>query len=124
DLLEIVDDVEHAVVVVDTPGRGVRRVALRGHALVPVVERRRRVLHLDRLEPGTLARRLIEVAVDDDRAVQNSSIPRRNSRRPPRGTTTRPEASTWEVRRSAAGPWPISAPAAMTLHRSMTARHR
>ncbi len=94
DLLEVVADVEHAVLVVDAPGRRVRRVALRGHALVPVVERRRRVLHLHRLEPRILARRLVEVPVDDDRAVQNSSRPRRNSRRPPRGTTTRPEAST------------------------------
>ena len=95
DLLEVVDDVEHAVLLVDAAGRRVRRVALRGHPLVPVVLRRRRVLDLDRLEPGILPRRLVEVAVDDDRAVQNSSIPRRNSRRPPRGTTTRPEASTW-----------------------------
>ena len=94
DLLEVVDDVEHAVLLVDAPGRRVGRVALRGHPLVPVVIRRRRVLHLDRLEPGVLARGLVEVAVDDDRAVQNSSRPRRNSRRPPRGTTTRPEAST------------------------------
>ena len=94
DLLEVVDDVEHAVLLVDAAGRRVRRVALRGHPLVPVVLRRRRVLDLDRLEPGILPRRLVEVAVDDDRAVQNSSMPRRNSRRPPRGTTTRPEAST------------------------------
>ena len=95
DLLEVVDDVEDPVVLVDAPGRGVRRVALGGHPLVPVVVRRRRVLHLDRLEPGVLARRLVEVAVDDDRPDQNSSRPRRNSRRPPRGTTTSPDASTW-----------------------------
>src|SRR5207245_6201538 len=41
DLLEVVDDVEHAVLLVDAPGRRVRRVALRGHPLVPVVLRGR-----------------------------------------------------------------------------------
>jgi len=95
DLLEVVDDVEDLVVLVDASGRGVRRVALGGYPVVPVVVRGRRVLHFDRFEPGVLAGRLVEVAVDDDRAVQNSSRPRRNSRRPPRGTTTSPEASTW-----------------------------
>jgi hypothetical protein len=94
DLLEVVDDVEDAVLFVDAPGRGVRRVALGAHPLVPVVMRSRRVLDLDRFEPGILARRLVEVTVDDDRAVQNSSMPRKKSRRPPRGTTTSPEGST------------------------------
>ena len=95
DLLEVVDDVEDPVVLVDAPRGGVGRVALRGHPLVPVVVRRRRVLDFHRLEPGILARRLIEMAVDDDRAVHNSSRFFKNSRRPPRGTTTSPEASTW-----------------------------
>src|SRR5207247_5742130 len=83
------DDVEHAVLVVHAPRRGVRRVALGGHPLVPVVVRRGRVLHFHRLEPRVLARWLVEVPVNDDRAVLNSSRPLKNSRRPPRGTTTR-----------------------------------
>ena len=47
---------------------GVRAVALRGDALVPVVVRVRRVLRLHRLQPRVLARRLIEMAVDADEA--------------------------------------------------------
>src|SRR5207249_2542767 len=74
DLLEVVDDVEDAVVVVH-PARGrVGRVALRRDALVPVVERRRRVLDLDGLEPRILARRLVEVSVDGDEAARRHSV--------------------------------------------------
>jgi len=105
----------HTILPLDAPRRGVRRIALGGHPLVPVMERRRRVLDLHRVEPRVLARWLVEMPVDDDRAVQNSSRPRRNSRRPPRGTTTMPELSTWYWRRSAAGSWPISALAGMML---------
>ena len=47
------------------------RVALGGDALVPVVVRIGRVLDLDRLEPGVLARRLVEVPVDADEAVHS-----------------------------------------------------
>src|SRR5256712_5346766 len=122
DLLEVVDDVQDAVLLVHAPRRGVRRVALGGHPLVPVVERRRPILHLDGLEPGVLAGRLVEVAVDDDRAGQNSSRPLRNSRRPPRGTTTSPVRSTKNRRRSCAESMPISVSAGMMLKRSMIAR--
>ncbi len=66
--LVVVDDVDDAVVGVHPPGGCVGRVALGSDALVPVVVRGRAVLRLDRLEPGVLARRLVEVAVDDDRA--------------------------------------------------------
>jgi hypothetical protein len=64
DLLEVVDDVEDAVVVVHAPRRRVGRVTLRGDALVPVVVRRRRVLHLDRFQPRIFARRLVEMPVN------------------------------------------------------------
>ena len=37
DLLEVVDDVDDAVVLADPAGGGVRRVALRRHTLVPVM---------------------------------------------------------------------------------------
>ena len=99
DLLVVVDDVEDAIIGPDAPRGGVRRVALGGHALVPVVPRVGRGLGLDRLEPGVLAGRLVEVAVDGDELrldlAQKSSRPERNSRRPPRGITTSPEGSTW-----------------------------
>jgi len=48
---------------VEQPGRGVGPVALCGDALIPVVVWSGRVLHLDRVEPGVLARRLVEVPV-------------------------------------------------------------
>src|SRR5262245_58011731 len=125
DLLEVAHDVDDAVLVVDAAGRGVGRVALRGHPLVPVVVRPGAVLDLHGLQPGVLARGLVEVAVDDDRAAgrhHRSSRLRRKSRRPPRGTTTRPEASTWKRRRSAAVSSPISVSAGMMLKRSTMAR--
>ena len=62
----VVDDVEDAVLRVEDARRGVRRVALGGDALVPVVKRSRGVLDLDALQPGVLARRLVEVPVDCD----------------------------------------------------------
>jgi hypothetical protein len=63
---EVVHDVEDAILRVDPSRRRVRRVALGGDARVPVVKRRRRVLDLDALQPGTLARGLVEVPVDCD----------------------------------------------------------
>src|SRR5262249_59430186 len=75
DLLEVVDDVENAIGVVDTARGRVRRVALRRDALVPVVERRCRVLDLDGLEPRILARRLIEVSVDGNEAARRHASP-------------------------------------------------
>src|SRR5262249_23953350 len=124
DLLEVVHDVEDAVGAVDAAGRGVRRVALGRHPLVPVVIGGGRVLDLDRLQPRVLAGRLVEVPVDGDGAIehQNSWRARWTSRRPPRGITTRPDASMCQRRRSASGSTPISVPAATTLKRSMTER--
>ncbi len=48
---------------VEHPRRGVGPVALGGDALVPVVVRGGGVLHFHRVEPGILARRLVEVPV-------------------------------------------------------------
>src|SRR5256884_3038583 len=98
---------------------GIRDVAVTGvqTCALPIS-----ILHLDGLEPGVLAGRLVEVAVDDDRAGQNSSRPLRNSRRPPRGTTTSPVRSTKNRRRSCAESMPISVSAGMMLKRSMIAR--
>ena len=62
----VVDDAEDAVARIEDSRRRVRRVALGGDALVPVVIRVRRVLRLDRFQPRILARRLIEVAVNGD----------------------------------------------------------
>ena len=63
---EVVHDVEDAILRVDPSRRDVRRVALGGDARIPVVKRSRGVLDLDALQPGTLARRLVEVPVDCD----------------------------------------------------------
>ena len=45
---------------------GIRRVTLGGDALVPIVIRVGGVLQFDRFQPGILARRLIEMAVNAD----------------------------------------------------------
>ena len=124
DLLEVVDDVQDPIGAVDAAGRGVGRVALRRHPLVPVVIRRGGVLDLDRFQPWVLAGRLVEVPVDRNGTIghQGSSRPRRNSRRPPRGITTMPDPSTCQRRRSVSGSRPISLPAGTMLKRSTTAR--
>jgi len=64
----VVDDVRDAPGPVLDARCAVRRVALGGDALVPVVEGVRRVLNLDVLDPRVLARRLVEVAVQADEA--------------------------------------------------------
>ena len=63
---EVVRDVQDTVLRVDPAGGRVGRVALGGDARVPVVIGRGGVLRLDALEPGVLAGRLIEVAVNRD----------------------------------------------------------
>ena len=65
---KVVDDVRDPVARVHAARGRVRRVALRGDARVPVVVGGGGVLGLDALEPGTLAGRLVEVAVDRDEA--------------------------------------------------------
>ena len=54
--------------------RGHRAVALLLDPLVPVMRRRRGRLGLDLVEPGILARRLIEVPVDDDGAGERHFV--------------------------------------------------
>ena len=67
----VVDDVDDAPLGVLQPRGAVGAVALGGDALVPVVERRRGVLHLDFLDPGILARRLVEVSVQAHGALRH-----------------------------------------------------
>ncbi|MFO0635691.1 MAG: hypothetical protein U0168_22860 [Nannocystaceae bacterium] len=69
----VADDARDVALLVEDARRGVGAVALRGDALVPVVERIRRLLHLDGLEPRVLAWRLIEVTVDADVALAHGS---------------------------------------------------
>jgi hypothetical protein len=64
DALVVVDDADDPTAVVEDAGRGVGRIALGGHALVPVVCRRGGVLDLDHLQPRVLPGRLVEMAVD------------------------------------------------------------
>ena len=73
DLRVVVRDAHDPVLLVEDPRRRVGPVTLGRDALVPVVVRVGRVLQLDRLEPGVLPRRLVEVAVDADEAVSQSS---------------------------------------------------
>jgi hypothetical protein len=63
----VVDDPLDAAVGVADAREGVRAVALGVDALVPIVEGRGARLALDQLRPGVLARRLVEVAVNDQR---------------------------------------------------------
>ena len=65
----VVHDARDLVLVVDHARRAVGRVALRADALVPVVVGRGRVLRLDRLQPGILARRLVKVTVNANEAL-------------------------------------------------------
>ncbi len=64
----VVDDVCDAPLSALEPRRAVGAVALGGDALVPVVEGRGGVLRLDVLDPGVLARWLVEVAVKAHRS--------------------------------------------------------
>ncbi len=65
----VVGDAQDAVLAVDDACRAIRRIALRRDALIPVVVRRSGVLGLDGFEPRILARRLIKVSVNADKAV-------------------------------------------------------
>ena len=62
----VVDDADDLVLAVGDARGAVGGVALGGDALVPVVVGRGGVLHFDGFEPGILAGRLVEVAVDAD----------------------------------------------------------
>jgi hypothetical protein len=67
----IVDDLGDAFVGGEDARGGVRRVAFRRDALVPVVVRVSRILQLDLFEPGVFARRLVEVSVDTDLTIHS-----------------------------------------------------
>ena len=90
----VVHDAHDLVLAVGDARGAVGRVTLRGDALVPVVIGRGGVLHLDRLQPGVLARRLVEVAMHAD-------VPLGCGRR--RRLVSRPsaslETSPWNYRR-------------------------
>ena len=62
----VVQEVDDPPLAVEQPRARVGGVALAGDPLVPVVEGGGGVLDLDDVEPGILARRLVEVAVDAD----------------------------------------------------------
>ena len=62
----VVDDLLDPSVPGVGPGKGVGRVTFRGDPLVPVVVGICGVLQFDRLQPGVLPRRLVEMTVDTD----------------------------------------------------------
>ncbi len=62
----VIDDRDDIAVGVEDPRGGIRCVAFRGDALVPIVIRIGRILELDLLEPWVLAGWLVEMAVDTD----------------------------------------------------------
>ena len=66
----VVDDADDLALLVDDAGGTVGGVALGGDALVPVMVGGGGVLELDGFEPGVLARRLVEVAVDAEIALR------------------------------------------------------
>ena len=70
----VVDDADDLAVVVDDAGGAVGGVALGGDALVPVVVGGGGVLELDGFEPGVLAGRLVEVAVDAEIALRRRGV--------------------------------------------------
>src|SRR5262249_7666266 len=98
-------------------------------ALVPVVIRRRRILHLDLFDPGILARRLVEMSVQDDvsHAAGDSSssgglMARAASKRVPLGNTTMPGSEIAKRAASSAGSYPICVPGEMCTFLSTMAR--
>jgi hypothetical protein len=73
----VVDYGFDAPVRVDDAGVAVRAVALAVDALVPVVEGVRARLALDQIGPGVLSRRLVEMAVDDQRGRHRKMLLRK-----------------------------------------------
>jgi hypothetical protein len=60
---------------VDEACVGIGSIAFKADTFVPVVKRGRALFPLDDIEPGVLPRRLVEVAVDDDKDVLDWSPP-------------------------------------------------
>src|SRR5574337_676243 len=63
----VIDQTDDSAVVIQKPGPSVRGIALRSNPLVPVVSGCGGRLLLNLFRPRILARRLIEMAVDNDR---------------------------------------------------------
>ena len=70
DAAVVVADFQDPLLGVEQPRGPVRRVALRGHARVPIVVGPGGVLDLDLLEPRVLPGGLVEMPVDADEAVR------------------------------------------------------
>ena len=110
-----VDEVAQAPVRIQDAGRRVGGVALGGDARVPVPGRSGGHLGLDHAEPRMLARRLVEMAVQAERA-QRTTRPYgltawgNGPAGSPRDTTTIPEGSRWSARPSTSPPSGSSRP--------------
>ena len=65
----VIHDLDDSLLAIEDARGSIRRVALGGDPLVPIVIGIGGVLNLDRLEPGILSRRLIKVPVDADEAI-------------------------------------------------------
>src|SRR5664279_2191292 len=65
----VVEDADDLLLAIENAGSTVYRIALRGDAIVPVVIWGSGVLNFDRLQPGILSWRLIEVAVNAEVAM-------------------------------------------------------
>src|SRR6266404_387954 len=68
-LFIVADKLDDLPLSVEDSSDRIRRVALGGDSLIPIVIWSSRVLYLDVFEPGVFARRLVEVAVDADKAI-------------------------------------------------------
>jgi len=74
DTLVVADDARNPAFVIEEPGRAVRGVAFAVYPLVPVMKGVGGVLFLDLFEPGMLAKRLVEVAVNADVPFDSLSL--------------------------------------------------
>src|SRR6266436_9016900 len=70
----IVDELDDLVVPIENPRHGIRRIAFRRNALVPVVIRVSGLLKFDVFEPGVLTRRLVEMTVDTNVSFHKNRI--------------------------------------------------
>jgi hypothetical protein len=70
----IVDELDDLVVPIENPRHGIRRIAFRRNALVPVVIRVSGILKFDVFEPGVLERPLVEMTVDPNESSPKNRI--------------------------------------------------